>query len=175
MRKLIYDLLDMTRIESGQKHRQLVTVDVRQVAEMAIETHLPAAQQRGITIAVHADGPLEMTADRGELEMILNNLVSNAVKYNRDGGRVDVTLARQEDHLRLTVADTGIGMTAEEAGKLFGEFIRIRNAKTADILGSGLGLSIVKKLAELYDGEARVESQPDVGTTFTVVLRDPGG
>ncbi len=172
MRKLIYDLLDMTRIESGQKNRELVPLDVRQVVDMAVETQLPSADARGIAISVLADQPVTMSANRHELEMILNNLVSNAVKYNRDGGRVDVTIARQDDQVRLTVADTGIGMTGEESAKLFGEFVRIRNAKTADVPGSGLGLSIVKKLAQLYDGEATVESQPDVGTTFTVVLRD---
>jgi signal transduction histidine kinase len=173
MRKLIYDLLDMTRIESGQKNRELVPLDIGEVVQAAVETQLPVADQRGITIAVHADRPVSMTADRGELEMILNNLLSNAVKYNRDDGRVDVTISRRDDQVRLAVSDTGIGMTGEEAGKLFGEFVRIRNSKTADILGSGLGLSIVKKLAQLYDGQATVESQPGEGTTLTVVLQDP--
>ena len=114
-----------------------------------------------------------MTADRGEIEIILNNLVSNAVKYNRDGGRVDVTLAREGPAVTIRVADTGIGMTQEEAAKLFADFVRIKNAKTRNILGSGLGLSTVKKLAMLYHGDVRVESQPGVGSTFTVVLREP--
>ena len=78
--------------------------------------------------------------------MILNNLLSNAVKYNRDSGKVDVTLQREESQVRITVADTGIGLTEEEGAQLFGEFVRIRNEKTANILGSGLGLSIVQKL-----------------------------
>ena len=101
-----------------------------------------------------------MMADRGEIEMILNNLVSNAVKYNRDGGRVDVTLRPDAGAVLIAVADTGIGMTAEEAGRLFGEFVRIKNDQTRHILGSGLGLSIVKKLAALYNGEAWVTSEP---------------
>jgi signal transduction histidine kinase len=171
MRKLILDLLDMTHIESGRKDRDLKQVDVREIAEMAIEGRLPKAEHRGITMALHADDPVTMIADRSELEMILSNLISNAVKYNRDGGRVDVTLERHDDRVRIVVADTGIGMTREEADKLFGEFVRIRNAKTSGILGSGLGLSIVRKLAQLYDGETTVESQPDVGSTFTVVLK----
>ncbi len=170
MRKLILDLLDMTHIESGRKNRELARLHLREITEIAIETYLSSAQQRGINIALHADNSLTMVADRSELEMILNNLISNAVKYNRDGGRVDVTLEGRDDHVRIVVADTGIGMTPDEAGKLFGEFVRIRNAKTSSILGSGLGLSIVKKLAQLYAGEATVESQPDVGSTFAVVL-----
>lgn len=172
MRKLIVDLLDMTRIESGQKARDLGTVDVREIARTSIETILPTAQPRNITINLHADDPVSMTADRGEIEMILNNLISNAVKYNRDNGRVDVRIARSDPIVTIAVADTGIGMSREEAAKLFGEFVRIKNARTRSILGSGLGLSIVKRLAMMYDGSAEVESEPDVGSTFTVVLKD---
>ncbi len=85
---------------------------------------------------------------------MLNNLVSNAVKYNRDGGRVDVALRRDGETVTLTVADTGIGLTETEAAKLFNEFTRIKNEHTVNILGSGLGLSTVKKLANLYGGDA---------------------
>jgi signal transduction histidine kinase len=171
MRKLIGDLLDMTRIESGQKSRELVTLDVRQLAKEAIELAAPAARESGVSIELHADNPVPMRADRGEIEMILNNLISNAVKYNRPQGRVDVTLSADADSTTIQVADTGIGMTSEDAAKLFGEFVRIKNEKTRHVMGSGLGLSIVKKLAELYDGSAAVASQPDVGSTFTVKLK----
>jgi len=172
MRKLIADLLDMTRIESGQKSRDLGVLDVCEVARTSIETILPTAQPRNITIELHADDPVTMTADRGEIEMILNNLISNAVKYNRDNGRVDVRIARSGQVVTIAVADTGVGMSGEEAARLFGEFVRIKNARTRGILGSGLGLSIVKRLALLYDGSAGVESEPNVGSTFTVVLKD---
>jgi signal transduction histidine kinase len=111
-----------------------------------------------------------LQADRGEIEIMLNNLVSNAVKYNRDGGRVDVTLSGGVEGVTMAVKDTGIGMTKEETAKLFGEFVRIKNTKTRNIMGSGLGLSILRKLANMYGGEVTVESQPDVGTTFTVRL-----
>lgn len=171
MRKLIADLLDMTRIESGLKRRELIEMDLHQAAREAIETCGPAARDANVTIHLHADGPLMMHADRGEIDMILNNLISNAVKYNRPGGRVEVTLAVSDGTVRIEVADTGIGMSQEEAAKLFGEFVRIKNEKTRHILGSGLGLSIVKKLVELYEGEAAVTSQPDVGSTFAVTLK----
>lgn len=170
MRKLIVDLLDMTRIESGEKQRDLCEVDITAVARRAIDTNLPEAMRRGITIELHKDAPSLMTADSGELEIILNNLISNAVKYNRDHGRVDIGIDAREDKVILTVSDTGIGMTAEEAHKLFADFVRIKNEKTRNILGSGLGLSIVKKLAQLYGGDATVTSTPDAGSTFTVTL-----
>ncbi len=170
MRKMILDLLDLTRIESGRKKRDLTDVDVREVAEGAIETASVEAEKRDIDIELHAGGRLDLRADRGEVEIILNNLISNAVKYNRDGGRVDVKLAGDEEGVTIAVSDTGIGIAPEDAATLFDDFTRVKNEKTRKILGSGLGLSIVKKLAGLYGGDAAVESEPDVGSTFTVTL-----
>lgn len=171
MGKLIADLLDLTTIESGQRIRQLADLDVTAVAQASIETLQPAAKERSIQVELHAPASLKMTADRYEIETILNNLISNAIKYNRDGGHVDVKLQQTGQRVTIAVTDTGIGMTPDEVLKLFGEFVRIRNERTQNILGSGLGLSIVKKLALLYDGDATVESDLDVGSTFTVTLR----
>jgi two-component system sensor histidine kinase/response regulator len=165
MGKLIADLLDLTTIESGQRIRQLAELDVTAVAQASIETLQPAAKERSIQVELHAPASLKMTADRYEIETILNNLISNAIKYNRDGGHVDVKLQQAGQRVTIAVTDTGIGMTPDEVLKLFGEFVRIRNERTQNILGSGLGLSIVKKLALLYDGDATVESDLDVGST----------
>jgi len=173
MRKLIADLLDLTHIESGRRIRQLAALDAAEVAQSAIDTQHPAAERRGITVQLQAEPPVTFHADRGDLEMIFNNLLSNAVKYNRDGGRIDVAVRRDGDRLVIAVRDTGIGLTPEEAARLFGEFVRIRNEQTQHILGSGLGLSIVRKLAALYEGDAAVTSDPGVGSTFTVTLREP--
>jgi signal transduction histidine kinase len=170
MRKLIVDLLDMTKIESGKKDRKLVELNLREVAENAIELAGPSALARKIKIELDSPEKLVMKADSGELDMIFNNLVSNAVKYNRDEGKVMVRLEKLEEQIKIQVSDTGIGMTEEEQKKLFKEFSRIRNAKTADILGSGLGLSILKRLVELYEGEILVDSVPDQGTTFTLII-----
>ncbi len=171
MRKLIMDLLDLTRVESGQKQRELTRVDLRDIARTALETVKPAAETRQITLALHGDGPVPLTADRGEVEIILNNLLTNAVKYNRPSGRVDVRLLADDARVTISVSDTGIGLSADEAGRLFNDFVRIRNEKTRDVLGSGLGLSLVKKLAVMYGGDVGVTSQPDVGSTFTVTLQ----
>lgn len=171
MRKLIADLLDLTRIESGEKQRELTRVDLAEVARHVLENHTAEAQARGIEQALDGPDALPIEADRGELEIILNNLVSNALKYNREGGRVDVRLERLGGAgARLSVEDTGIGMTPEESARLFADFVRIRNEQTRDIPGSGLGLSIVRKLAHLYGGEAGVRSEPGRGSCFHVDL-----
>jgi two-component system, sensor histidine kinase and response regulator len=170
MRRLISELLDLTRIESGQKRRQFTDVDVRDVAQGAIDGVAQAAAGRAVTVALHAPDRVRVVADRGEIEILFNNLVSNAVKYNRDGGRVDVTIEPSDQRVRVVVADTGIGLSPEEASRLFQEFVRIKNDKTRTIPGTGLGLSIVKKLAQLYGGDVSVESEPNVGSRFTVTL-----
>ncbi len=171
MRKLIADLLDLTAIESGQRQRSMVTVDLAEVARQAAENAKLEAQQRDIRIDLEVADGFKLEADRTEMEMIFNNLVSNAVKYNREHGRVRVAAGESGDTIRIQVEDTGIGMTPDETRRLFNDFSRIKNDKTRHILGSGLGLSTVKKLAALYGGEITVKSKPDVGSTFTVTLK----
>jgi signal transduction histidine kinase len=174
MKKLIFDLLDLTRIESGQKQRNFVTVDVRDFAKAAIDMLTVEARAGNVTMELRAPDPVMLEADPSEIEIIFNNLVSNAVKYNRDGGSVIVNVLRNGDDgpATIEVADTGIGLAPEEAGKLFNEFVRIKNEDTVKVLGSGLGLSTVRKLAQLYGGEATVQSEKHVGSTFTVTLND---
>jgi signal transduction histidine kinase len=170
MHKLIRDLLDLTQIESGRKNRSLTKVDVAEIARTALETVQAAAASRQIAVQIHAHDDVSMQADAREIEMLLNNMLSNAVKYNRDGGTVDVTIDRKDGQILIAVADTGIGMTPEETGQIFHEFVRIKNERTQNILGSGLGLSLVKKIVQLYDGVVDVDSRPNVGTTFTISL-----
>lgn len=170
MRNLIFDLLDMTRIESGQKEKDLKPLNLVDVARTSIDTAKPMAIQKEVKMKLHAPASVSFTGDAGEMEIIFNNLVSNAVKYNREGGSVDITLTESEQQISIVVADSGIGMTEEEVGRLFQEFVRIKNEKTKEITGTGLGLSILKKLVETYSGTVSVESTPDVGTKFTVLL-----
>ena len=173
MRKMIADLLDLTRIESGERARTIGPCDLCEVAQMAVETVKPEASERGIAIEIQAREPVTMQADRTELDIILHNLVSNAVKYNRDNGRVDVAINREGDIFTISVADTGIGMSEQDCSRIFNDFVRIKNEKTTKILGSGLGLSTVKKIAHLYDGDVSVFSKVNEGSVFTVMLKNP--
>jgi signal transduction histidine kinase len=174
MRKLIRDLLDMTQIEAGRRRRRLVPLDVVDVARAALETAAPDAASRDIELRLEGQPQVPMTADRSELEIVWNNLVSNAVKYNRPGGHVCVALRRDGDRVTIEVSDTGIGIAEEDSDRLFEEFVRIRSEQTRDVRGSGLGLSIVKKLSQLYGGDITMRSCPQLGTTFTVTLTCPG-
>ncbi len=170
MRKMIDDLLDLTRIESGQKRRSLRDIDLTEIVKLALETSQPDADEREISITVNTPSKVIFHADADEMEIVFNNLISNAVKYNRDNGTVDVAIEDFDSHIKIRVTDTGIGMTEEECLHLFEDFVRIKNDKTRSIPGSGLGLSIVKKIAMLYQGSSSVKSTPNVGSTFTVEL-----
>lgn len=171
MRNLIMDLLDLTKLESGKKVGEKKSVDLAEIARMARDTMEPMAIQKNVKTYIDSPDQPEILADPDEMEIILNNLVSNAVKYNRDGGEVHISTRAKNGSVIIKVEDTGIGMSEEDIGKLFNEFVRIKNEKTKNITGSGLGLSIVKKLVEEnYGGIIEVESEPDKGSVFTVSI-----
>ena len=170
MRTLIMDLLDLTKIQSDEKEKQYENVNLLDITKNAIETVSPYAIQKDVDINLHAEGDIPFYADPNDMEIVLNNLISNAVKYNYKEGKVDVYLDENKDQITIMVCDTGIGMTKEETSKLFNEFVRIKNEKTKNITGSGLGLSIVKKVVDLYKGDIQIDSDPDKGSTFKVIL-----
>ncbi len=170
MRNLIMDMLDLTQIESGKKKRELAEIDLIKVANSAIDMMKPYAIQKDVEVNLHSSGDLKLQADPDEMEIILNNLISNAIKYNKQGGSVDCNIRENKGFATITVTDTGIGMNKTEQAKLFNEFVRIKNEKTKNISGSGLGLSIVKKLVDMYNGDINVCSQPDEGSSFTITL-----
>jgi signal transduction histidine kinase len=95
------------------------------------------------------------------------------VKYNKAGGRVDVFLEKKADKLRISVSDTGIGLKKEDKEKIFDDFVRIKSSQTREVTGSGLGLSIVKKIVDMYKGGIEVQSEPEKGTTFIITLTEP--
>ncbi|MCF6240931.1 MAG: ATP-binding protein [Bacteroidales bacterium] len=170
MRSLIMDMLDFTRIESGKKVRHIERLDIIQIAHTAVDSIEPAAKQRNIIITLDFPDELLMKADASEIEIIFNNLLSNAVKYNKENGEIYFSIKKANNQVFIVVEDTGIGMSEEEQKHLFEEFMRAKNEKTRKIAGSGLGLSIMKKIIDLYNGQVKVESKPDKGSRFEVVL-----
>ncbi len=170
MRTLIFDLLDLTRIESGKKTRDLRNIDLHDVVKDVIATVEPLAIQRNIEIMLDCEANLYLNADKNEMEIILNNFVSNAVKYNKEDGKVYITILKKDGQVVMSVEDTGIGIKKEDQALLFQDFVRIKNEKTKLVTGSGLGLSIAKKIVGLYNGTIDMESEPDKGSKFTITL-----
>ncbi|HOW39735.1 MAG TPA: hybrid sensor histidine kinase/response regulator [Bacteroidales bacterium] len=170
MRNLIMDLLDFTKIRLERKEEKLQEVVLSEVASNSIVTVQPYAIQMDVTMNIDIRTDVSVMADPDDMEIVFNNLISNAVKYNKRGGRLDITIDSSENDAIIIFADTGIGITQDETESLFTEFVRIKNEKTRNITGSGLGLSIVKKVISLYHGTIKVESTPDVGTVFTVII-----
>jgi signal transduction histidine kinase len=172
MEKLILDLLDITRLESGGKNRVLEEIDLVGAARQSIERAEQEAASRGIIISLSSPERLPIMADQVEISMIFNNLITNAIKYNQDRGKVNITISRTGFRINISVSDTGIGISKEGINKLFREFVRLKDKRTENIPGSGLGLSILKQLADLYHGSIEVESKLNQGSTFTVHLID---
>ncbi len=170
MRNLIMDLLDFTKIRLEKKAGRIITLDLAEIARGAIVTVQPYAIQMEVSINLDVRSEAVINADPADMEIIFNNLVSNSVKYNKVGGKADIIIDSTENEVVIRFADTGIGIKNEDIGNLFNEFVRIKNEKTRNITGSGLGLSIVKKVVQLYFGTITVESKPDVGSVFTVRL-----
>jgi signal transduction histidine kinase len=173
MRHLILDLLDLTKIETGKPTQKLETVNIRKIIQMAVDTIRPYAIQKDVDLYINSREAIEMKADPGEIEIIMNNLISNAVKYNKIGGRVDIFLEKKDAWLKITVSDTGIGLKNEDREKIFDDFVRIKSTQTREVTGSGLGLSIVKKIVDMYQGSIEVQSEPDKGTSFIIKLMEP--
>jgi signal transduction histidine kinase len=170
------DFLDFARLESGRTRIAHEPVDITRLVHEIVSIQQPQASTRGLEIDVAiaddtpkpTDDPM-LEGDYDRLKQVLLNLVSNAIKYNRENGRITITVKKRDNCLALSVSDTGKGITPEDQEHLFERFYRIPGSENQSE-GSGLGLSIAKKIAEEHDGRIEVESVLDEGTTFTIIL-----
>jgi two-component system phosphate regulon sensor histidine kinase PhoR len=168
---MVQDLLEITRKDAIQNHHVIDKLDVLELAKKLVDFHRAAAAERNIAIEMSAHGtPKPLLADAAEIERMLTNLLSNAIKYNRDGGKIWVRLDASASLLRIEVEDTGIGMKPEDAQRVGEEFFRVKDAKTRTITGTGLGLALVKRIVKSYHGSLEVESQPDRGSLFRILI-----
>jgi len=170
MRNLIMDLLDLTKIRLERKEEKIEEVHLSSIASNSIITVRPYAIQMEISIKLTIKSEAVIMADPTDMEIIFNNLISNSVKYNRRQGKSEIIIDSDGKDVIIVFSDTGIGIKEEDRENLFKDFVRIKNEKTRNITGSGLGLSIVKKVVELYNGTISVDSVPDVGSKFTIRL-----
>jgi two-component system, sensor histidine kinase and response regulator len=171
MLHLIHDWLELARIERGTPCEPGVASDLGEVIAEVVGAALQQAQAAGVTVeAAHGLGVGAVRGDGVSLASVISNLVTNAIKYNRVGGRVAVRTALDGDMAVIEVSDTGIGVPDEALPNLFREFYRVKDDRTRDIPGTGLGLAICKRIVTDLGGTIGVISRKDEGTTFTVRL-----
>jgi len=168
---LINEILDLAKVESGTVSLSLEPVGLDAILQECRDMIAPLASQRGIGMAFPDACPLNVLADRTRLKQILLNLLSNALKYNREQGQVAIDCAPQAGgRVRISVRDTGVGLDAEQLALLFQPFNRLGQEGGTEE-GSGIGLVVTKRLVELMDGSIGVASAPGEGSTFWIELR----
>jgi two-component system phosphate regulon sensor histidine kinase PhoR len=165
MQRLIDDLLDLSRIESGGWMPTPVTVDVTVAATEAIAAYREEAKRRGVSIQLDVDRGMTLRADPVAVRQVLANLVENAVRYTPSGGSVTVFARPENGGVSLGVRDTGSGIPPDHLPRIFERFYRVDPARSRAAGGTGLGLAIVKHLVEAHGGGVHAESKPGQGTT----------
>lgn len=168
---LIKDLLDLSKIEAGQIIQYKEPLSLSEVIGRVVDLMRPEAERKGIELRfIPSSEETRMVADRNAMEGIFTNLVSNAVKYTPEGGKVWVSLGKEGAFLKATVSDTGVGIPKEDLPKIFDRFYRVKTPRTRQVIGTGLGLSIVKSLVDAHLGRITIESEVGKGTTVTVLF-----
>jgi signal transduction histidine kinase len=175
MREIISDWLTISKVEGGQLATERQSVSWQELAVAVLDTLAPAANDNQVTLQnkLRDDLPAVL-GDAAALRMLLSNLVSNAVKYNRPGGEVTLAGAADDATVSLSVVDTGVGLSPEDQQHVFEEFYRSTDKAHAQTRGTGLGLPICKRIAEELGGRITLDSQLGKGSTFTVVLPRAG-
>ena len=175
---LVHDLLDLRRLEEGGPHER-APVDLAELVRRVVAAQYDRAERAEVELAVDAPVQLHIEAARGDLELIVQNLLANAITYNRPGGAVRIEVHPQasaggRDGVELAVIDTGIGVPEADLDRIFERFYRVDAARSRTTGGTGLGLSIVRHAVEQHGGSIAVTSDPGNGTRFTVWLPTDG-
>lgn len=168
---LINDILDLSKIEAGHMELNLTEFDLPSAIGDALTLIRERAGRHAITVESHIDESLgELVADERKFKQILLNLLSNATKFTPDGGKISVWAIRDGDSVRVSVKDTGIGISREDQDKIFNEFQQVGNPEKQAQEGTGLGLALTQTFVEMHGGSISVESEPGKGSTFTFNL-----
>ena len=164
----VESLLTLARLESGTLPSAMTPMQLRPLVEETVAELDPLARQHRVGVTVEGDATVR--ADRVQMRILLANLVSNAIRYNRAGGEVRVALSHADGRMRLRVSDTGVGLDPAVAPRAFERFWRADPSRSARDGGSGLGLAITSAIVEAHAGTIAVHSEPGTGTTFDVEL-----
>ena len=172
--RLVADLLHSAQVDVGPMHVVRTRGDLAHIVREAVSAAGPAAAVGGVTLESEVPEELVLTMDRDRMRQVVDNLVSNALKYTPYGGRVMVRLRPDGERVELAVRDTGIGIAAPDRDRLFTRFFRARGAAERNIQGVGLGLSIARSIVESHGGRIEVDSQPGEGSVFRVRIPRDG-
>lgn len=165
------ELLDLAKIESGLITQEKEELDLYAMLDNQVALYRDKASAKSIDLDIQQSGQsVPVMGNRTNLEELISNLISNAIRYTPEGGRVRVSAGTDGNYALLEVADTGYGIPEEEQEQIFQRFYRVKNEKTRFISGTGLGLAIVKSIVDAHKGIIQVDSKPDAGTTFRVYL-----
>ena len=168
---LINDILDLSKIEVGKMEMELNEVCIRDLLKNSLTMIKEKALKHGIELSLKLeDATPDIYADERKVKQVVFNLLSNAVKFTPDGGKAGIEAVKKDEHIRVTVWDTGIGIKEGDKGKLFKEFQQLDNSIAKRYQGAGLGLALSKRLVELHGGKIRVESEPGKGSRFSFTL-----
>ena len=167
---LINELLDIARIEAGQHVQHHVPIDIEQIIKDTLALIKVRADEKSITLTYRCENLRPVHGDPKSIEEVFSNLVTNAINYSPESGNVDVTAQGLGEYMEIKVTDTGVGIDPEELPKIFDKFYRVKHPKTRQVMGTGLGLAIVKGIIDAHRGTIDVESIPDKGTTFRILL-----
>jgi signal transduction histidine kinase/CheY-like chemotaxis protein len=173
--ELLNDILDLSKVEAGKMELELVDTSVSAALEHGVAMVRERASQRGLSLNVEVDPDVvDLVADPLRLKQVVLNLLSNAVKFTPAGGRVEVRARRVADEIHVTVEDTGIGISAEDQQRIFESFEQGRAGVSGSAEGTGLGLTLSKRIVELHGGRLWVESRLGEGSAFTFSLPATG-
>lgn len=168
--EIIDQLLYVAKADAGQLNLQQTEFDLRVIVDNALANLRAAAEQKSLKVRFLGKKPQLLAADERLISMVVDNLISNAIKYSHSGGHIAVSLSGMADHVQLTVKDEGVGIDPADFGKLFQKFSRIHNELSVTEGGSGLGLYLARVLTEAHGGTLEVESETEKGAVFTLRL-----
>jgi len=167
---LIIDWLDLSKIEDGKLVETFKLIPLDSILSETIKSLQPLAEEKKVSLHIDQhDLPL-IKGDWQSLKQLFSNLIGNAIKFNRDEGRVNVTVQEKHSYIEIKISDTGIGIAKEVLPFVFDEFYQVKNSETRTASGTGLGLSIAKKIVEIHSGSITVESSIGKGSSFIVSL-----
>ncbi len=170
LKNIVDGLFALSRLESGEVQENFESVDLAELAATTADQMCLLAEDKNISIACHCDSKVHVLGDRARMKQVVVNLLDNAIKYTPAGGHVKVTVAQRNGYGVLQVADDGIGIPAEALPRLYERFFRVDKARSREMGGAGLGLSIVKSICTAHHGQVHVQSKEGAGSRFTVEL-----